>query len=321
MAELDEFLARTDILVCLLPLTPETRGILGRRAFRRPAARRLRWSTRDAAATWCSPTCLDALTEDSSRPPSSTFANPEPLPQGHPLLGPSAHLAHAAHRQRHPGRDGRGGTAAQPVPLRRGPAARRRGRPLAWATEAQAAAIARNSFDVSPGCRIKGEQMNTSDRRRQARSSGCANPLPPAEERAGHERRGRRCGRVVPSSRLVRVSGLEQAGYIAGYGARDPPSRSWATHCWCSPRSRYRTTSATTSSSSRPASGRSAKSWSAISFPAATTTSLKFITRGVNHYQEIIEGSAGSQHRHRKSTSATSSSRRRSSRTSTRSRS
>jgi len=32
-AELDEFLARTDILVCMLPLTPETRGILGRRVL------------------------------------------------------------------------------------------------------------------------------------------------------------------------------------------------------------------------------------------------------------------------------------------------
>jgi len=32
-AELDKFLARTDVLVCLLPLTPQTRGILGRRTF------------------------------------------------------------------------------------------------------------------------------------------------------------------------------------------------------------------------------------------------------------------------------------------------
>lgn len=32
-AGFDEFLARTDVLVCLLPLTPQTRGILNRRTF------------------------------------------------------------------------------------------------------------------------------------------------------------------------------------------------------------------------------------------------------------------------------------------------
>src|SRR5436853_25917 len=32
-SQLSEFLARTDVLVCLLPLTPATRGILNRRTF------------------------------------------------------------------------------------------------------------------------------------------------------------------------------------------------------------------------------------------------------------------------------------------------
>jgi glyoxylate/hydroxypyruvate reductase A len=36
-AGLDRFLARTDVLVCLLPLTPATRGILNRRTFERLA--------------------------------------------------------------------------------------------------------------------------------------------------------------------------------------------------------------------------------------------------------------------------------------------
>jgi glyoxylate/hydroxypyruvate reductase A len=50
-AELHEFLARTDILVCLLPLTAETRGLLDRRVF-------------------------DALPD---------VCEPEPLPTGHPF--------------------------------------------------------------------------------------------------------------------------------------------------------------------------------------------------------------------------------------------
>lgn len=36
-AEFDRFLARTDVLVCLLPLTPRTRGILNRRTFEKLA--------------------------------------------------------------------------------------------------------------------------------------------------------------------------------------------------------------------------------------------------------------------------------------------
>ena len=36
-AQLGDFLARTDVLVCLLPLTPQTRGILNRRTFSRLA--------------------------------------------------------------------------------------------------------------------------------------------------------------------------------------------------------------------------------------------------------------------------------------------
>ena len=39
-ASLRDFLARTDVLVCLLPLTPQTRGILNRRTFAQAGARR-----------------------------------------------------------------------------------------------------------------------------------------------------------------------------------------------------------------------------------------------------------------------------------------
>ena len=39
-AQLGDFLARTDVLVCLLPLTPQTRGIPEPQAVRSPRARR-----------------------------------------------------------------------------------------------------------------------------------------------------------------------------------------------------------------------------------------------------------------------------------------
>ena len=110
-AELDDFLARTDILVCLLPLTPETRGILGRRIFDALPARRFagqRGTRRPLGA---------AGPAGRLGPRTALGRHPRRLrtraaAAGPSILGPSAHLAHAAHRQRHPGRDGRGGTAA-----------------------------------------------------------------------------------------------------------------------------------------------------------------------------------------------------------------
>ena len=51
-----DFLARTDILVCMLPLTPETRGILGR-PFSTPCGAALAVNARTRRANGCSRTC------------------------------------------------------------------------------------------------------------------------------------------------------------------------------------------------------------------------------------------------------------------------
>jgi glyoxylate/hydroxypyruvate reductase A len=83
-AELGEFLARTDILVCLLPLTPGTRGILGRRIFDAlPAGASLVNAARGGHLV--QPDLLDALERGQISAAILDVCEPEPLPQGHPF--------------------------------------------------------------------------------------------------------------------------------------------------------------------------------------------------------------------------------------------
>jgi len=83
-AELSEFLARTDILVCLLPLTPETRGILGRRIFDAlPPGASLVNAGRGGHLV--QPDLLNALERGQLSAAILDVCEPEPLPQGHPF--------------------------------------------------------------------------------------------------------------------------------------------------------------------------------------------------------------------------------------------
>jgi glyoxylate/hydroxypyruvate reductase A len=83
-AELDEFLARTDILVCLLPLTPQTRGILGRRVFDAlPAGAAMVNAGRGAHLVEAD--LLAALENGQLSAAILDVCEPEPLPQGHPF--------------------------------------------------------------------------------------------------------------------------------------------------------------------------------------------------------------------------------------------
>ena len=82
--QLPEFLAQTDILVCLLPLTDETRGILGARLFEHlPQGAGLvhvgRGPQLDQQAL------LAALDTGKLSGAVLDVTDPEPLPQGHPL--------------------------------------------------------------------------------------------------------------------------------------------------------------------------------------------------------------------------------------------
>jgi glyoxylate/hydroxypyruvate reductase len=83
---LPEFLAQTDILVCLLPLTAETRGILNRGLFARlPRGAKLINVGRGGHLV--ADDLIDALDRGVLSAAVLDVAEPEPLPAGHPFWG------------------------------------------------------------------------------------------------------------------------------------------------------------------------------------------------------------------------------------------
>lgn len=81
---LGDFLARSDILVCLLPLTPETRGILSRKLFRQlpPGAVLINLGRGDHLNE---DDLLGALDGDCLSAAILDVCSIEPLPEGHPF--------------------------------------------------------------------------------------------------------------------------------------------------------------------------------------------------------------------------------------------
>jgi glyoxylate/hydroxypyruvate reductase A len=83
-AELGDFLARTDILVCMLPLTAETRGMLGRRVFDAlPQGASLVNAGRGGHLVEAD--LLATLERGQISAVILDVCEPEPLPQGHPF--------------------------------------------------------------------------------------------------------------------------------------------------------------------------------------------------------------------------------------------
>jgi len=83
-AGLDAFLARTDVLICLLPLTDATRGLLGRQVFDAlPHGASLVHVGRGPQLV--SDDLLDALERGQIHSAVLDVTHPEPLPADHPL--------------------------------------------------------------------------------------------------------------------------------------------------------------------------------------------------------------------------------------------
>lgn len=81
---LDAFLANTDYLVCLLPLTPQTRGILDRQLFSR-LPRGAAVINVGRGAQLIQEDLLAALDDGQLGAAILDVCDPEPLPSGHPL--------------------------------------------------------------------------------------------------------------------------------------------------------------------------------------------------------------------------------------------